>query len=269
MRVARLFRHPVKGLRPEELTVARLRPQRGVEGDRAFAFQFLDDSVPAELRATPAEATPWMSKAHLAVQHDWPELAQWVPHLDLSAQRMRLEGPHGLYCEDSYVTDAGRAALATMIHDFLRASMPFARARHPIASALGLIGATDQSSRYTDGIAGPVTLVSRGTLQDLARLAGMPVDPRRFRMNLILDGPAAMEEQSWVGRRLQVGSAILEITKPVGRCANIDVHPETGARDAGILAQLLPNYGHGLVGMRAEVLHAGEIRAQDTARLIA
>jgi len=268
VRLAKIFRHPVKGLRPEELFVAELNPGRGVAGDRSFAFQFMDNSVPVDLRASAPESTPWMSKAHLAVQHDWPELAQWVPHLDFAAQKLRLEGPRGLCCEESFVTPAGRDALALAIFNFLQTCTPFARARHPLVTPLRMIGAADQSSRYTDGNAGPVTLVSLGTLRDLERLSGISVDPRRFRMNLILEGPAALEEQSWVGRRLQIGDVVLEVTKPVGRCANIDVNPETGARDADILAKLLPNYGHGLVGMRAEVVAAGNISTGDKITLL-
>ncbi|MBI3542286.1 MAG: MOSC domain-containing protein [Deltaproteobacteria bacterium] len=263
--VASIFRHPVKGLRPEALARARLDAGRGVAGDRAFAFQFLDDAVPPELRAAPAESAPWMSKFNLVVQHDWPELARIVPAWDAVSRKLRLERQGGVFVDASVETAAGRRELADFIHAFLATSAPYEKARHGLVAPLRLIGAADLSSRYTDGATGPVTLATEATFADLAsRLALGSCDARRFRLNLILGGAPAWSELGWVGKRLRVGGCVLEILKPVGRCANIDVNPVTGARDADIYPRLKPTYGHALTGVRAEVVQPGEIRLGDS-----
>ena len=67
----------------------------------------------------------------------------------------------------------------------------------------------------------PVHLVARATLEACASARpDVDWDVRRFRPNLVLDLDApAWAEQSWIGRRVEVGSAVLEITGPMVRCA--------------------------------------------------
>jgi uncharacterized protein YcbX len=85
-----------------------------------------------------------------------------------------------------------------------------------------------------------VSLVSDGSLRELAaHLAVDEVDGRRFRMLIELDGAAAHEEDTWIGREVAIGSAVLTITKPVGRCAITTQDPDTGERDLDTLRTIL------------------------------
>jgi uncharacterized protein YcbX len=78
----------------------------------------------------------------------------------------------------------------------------------------------------------PVTLVSDGSLAALAAHAGREsVDGRRFRMLIDLAGCEAHEEDSWIGRRVRVGEAVLRIPGPVPRCVVTTQDPATGVRD--------------------------------------
>ncbi len=267
--VVALYRHPVKGLRPEPLSLARLAAGRGVEGDRAFAFQFLDDAVAAELRAAAAESAPWMSKFNLAMQHDWPGLARLVPSFDATAGELTIERAGGPRVTASVRTAAGREQLARYLQDFLATLTPYEKAKHPQLAPLRLLGHADLSTRYTDGQTGPVTLSTTATFDDLtAKLGTAPLDWRRFRLNIILSGAEAWSELKWMGRRVRIGSAVLEVQKPLGRCANIDVHPDTGARDEILYARLKPTYGHALTGVRGEVVQPGEIKEKDDWELL-
>lgn len=266
--VRALYRYPVKGLRPEAIERGEFTPGRGLLGDRAFAFQFLDDSVPAELRAAPEQLAPWMSKSHLLMQHDWPGLATVVPRWSAEKRLLRLSVDGGPSIEASVETADGRASLAEFMQKFLAGLTPFEKARHPQKSALRLIGSADLSSRYTDNGTGPVTFASEATFQDMSARLGFQVDWRSFRVNIILSSAEAWSELKWTGRKLRIGECILEVKKPLGRCPNIDVNPETGARDANIYSQLKPVFGHALTGMRAEVVQSGAIGNGDDWELL-
>lgn len=81
--------------------------------------------------------------------------------------------------------------------------------------------------------AAPVTLVSTASVDELARQAGRaePVDGRRFRILVELEGCEPHEEDSWEGRRLRIGQAVLEVGGPIPRCVVTTLHPEVGVKD--------------------------------------
>jgi uncharacterized protein YcbX len=77
---------------------------------------------------------------------------------------------------------------------------------------------------------GTISLVSRGSLERLREEAGVdePVDGRRFRMLFEIDGVDAHAEDEWLGTRVQVGEATVELNGDVGRCAVTTHDPDTG-----------------------------------------
>jgi MOSC domain-containing protein len=114
----------------------------------------------------------------------------------------------------------------------------------------------------------PVTLVSRASVGRLEREAGTSVDPRRFRMLFDLDGCVEHEEDTWNGRRLRVGDAVLRVGGPIPRCAVTTRDPDTGERDLDTL-RLIKDY-RGLseqktidFGVYAAVEEAGRVRVGD------
>lgn len=261
-RIETVYRHPVKGLRPESRDRATLAVAGGIAGDRAFAFQFMDEAVPADLRGASAATAPWMSKRYLAVQHDWPGLARVVPRWDATERTLELVSDLGGRIQASVDAEGGRAGLARYLDAVLAATEPFSGAKHPARAPLRLIG-DDRGGSFPDGSLGPVTLVLAETVAELCRAAGAPPDARRLRMNLVLSGAPAWSEAGWAGRNLRAGTAVLRVLKPVGRCANIDVDAESGARDFPLLATLRDRFGTPYAGMRCEVLEAGEVRVGD------
>ena len=114
----------------------------------------------------------------------------------------------------------------------------------------------------------PVTLVSRASLERLEREAGLAVDPRRFRMLFDVDGCGEHEEDTWNGRRVRIGDAVLRVGGGVGRCAVTTRDPDTGERDLDTL-RLLRGYREPLedgeipFGVYAEVEQPGRVRVGD------
>ena len=84
------------------------------------------------------------------------------------------------------------------------------------------------------------TLLSLASLERLADEAGVegPVDPRRFRMLIGVDGATAHEEDGWIGKRVRVGEAVIVPGGNVGRCKVTTMDPDTGIRDLDTLEVL-------------------------------
>jgi uncharacterized protein YcbX len=104
---------------------------------------------------------------------------------------------------------------------------------------------------------------------ELARQAGRDtVDGRRFRMLVDLAGCSPHEEDSWAGRRVRIGAALLEVGGPVPRCATTTRDPGTGVRDFDTL-RAIAGYrgrrdGHDIdFGVYARVVEPGRVRVGD------
>jgi len=123
-------------------------------------------------------------------------------------------------------------------------------------------------------VGNPVSIASDGSLAEFARHAEADrVDIRRFRMLIELAGAEPHEEDTWIGRRIAIGDAVLSITKPVARCAITTQDPETGARDLDTLRTLISYRGlrdgkHADFGVLAEVVQPGRVRLGDAVRVL-
>lgn len=117
---------------------------------------------------------------------------------------------------------------------------------------------------------GPVSLVSRASLQELAaRAEREAVDPRRFRMLIEIDGVDPHAEDGWIGRSIRAGEAVIRPTGHVGRCLITSRHPESGDVDLPTL-DVLAEYRLHLdtteplaFGIYGEVVSPGIVRVGD------
>lgn len=83
----------------------------------------------------------------------------------------------------------------------------------------------------------PVTMISDRSVDRLTEQAQEAVDPRRFKMLFSISGCGdPHEEDSWNGRLLRIGEAVVRAGAPVPRCAMTTTDPGTGERDLDTLA---------------------------------
>jgi uncharacterized protein YcbX len=101
-----------------------------------------------------------------------------------------------------------------------------------------------------------------------ASLAWAQADERRFRPNIVVEAPGEGNlERAWIGRRLRVGGALLEVIRPTGRCVMVTLPQAELPKDARLLRALAatdPSEGDALFGVYAEVVSPGAVRAGDT-----
>ena len=85
--------------------------------------------------------------------------------------------------------------------------------------------AGDQVS-FADGF--PLLLISEASLTDLNSRLDQPVEMRRFRPNLVIDGERPYAEDDW--RRIRVGEVEFEGVKNCSRCVFTTIDPDTGEK---------------------------------------
>ncbi len=99
---------------------------------------------------------------------------------------------------------------------------------------------------FADGY--PVLLLSRAAVDELSDRVGRPMDWRRFRPNLLIEGVPAHAEDSW--RRVRIGAVEFDVVKPCVRCVFTTVDPDSGERDgAGEPLRTLASYRRGPKGV--------------------
>jgi uncharacterized protein len=121
------------------------------------------------------------------------------------------------------------------------------------------------------GPQGAVSVISRGSLERLAQAGDTeaPVDARRFRMLIEVDGVDPHEEDHWLGRELRVGPARLRMHGNIGRCVTTTRGPDSGEVDLPTL-RMLASYRLDedtteplAFGIYGEVLAGGTVRLGD------
>lgn len=116
----------------------------------------------------------------------------------------------------------------------------------------------------------PVTLVSLASVEELSRRGHREemVDPGRFRMLFEIDGCEPHEEDTWSGREVRIGEAIVRIGEQVPRCVITTLDPKTGIRDFPTLHVIKEYRGMNAdgdlpFGVYGEVTRPGTVKVGD------
>jgi uncharacterized protein YcbX len=112
----------------------------------------------------------------------------------------------------------------------------------------------------------PLLLLSEASLARLQALApASRVDVRRFRPNFVIasaDGDGDFPELAWAGKRLRLGSALLEVGVACPRCVMITHGFAELPKDPGLMRTLVREAG-GSLGVYATVAEPGVARVGD------
>jgi uncharacterized protein len=110
--------------------------------------------------------------------------------------------------------------------------------------------------------AGSVSLVGTATLRWCAERWGLDADPRRLRVNLLVETDEPFVEETWVGRDLSVGGAGLRLVERVERCRTIDV-AQDGTDARGRWLKRLGEERELSIAVYADVVRPGTVRVGD------
>lgn len=242
-RVVALYRYPVKGFTAERLRTVLLESGRHFPHDRLFAVERgpcgFDPGRPEHV-----------SKWRFTVLANHPKLARTITAWDAETGLLTV-GLGDRLLRFDLLGEAGAEGFARWLETFLG---PEEEAR-----PLRLVAA-GPSHRFTDDVAGYVSVTNLASLRDLSARTGRAIDPLRLRANVHVEGWAPGSEIDWPpGTRLQLGGATVEVIKPIPRCIATHVDPSSGERDLDFIAALREHYGHVLCGVYVRTVDSGVV----------
>ena len=113
-----------------------------------------------------------------------------------------------------------------------------------------------------------ISAITTDTISRVCREAGVAVDGRRFRPNIVLECSDIdpFEEDDWLGRLLVFGESemapAVHVTNKDPRCMMINLDPDTATQDANILKATV-RLNDNNAGVYATVVRTGTVRAGD------
>jgi uncharacterized protein len=245
-RIAGIYRYPVKGLTPEQLSRTELKPGQTLLADRRYAIE----NGPSGF--DPADPK-WLPKPHflMLMRDEW--LAGLRTHFDDASHVLTIRRDGNVAAQGDLETPEGRAAIET----FFASTFPdLIRGPPKILESPG--------HSFSDVARKVVSIINLASVRAIENMVGAPVHPLRFRANLYVEGWPAWREFDLLDRMLAIGDVRLRIVKRIVRCAAVNVDPDTAARDLSIPQALQRRLGHADCGIYAEVITGGSIGEGDT-----
>jgi uncharacterized protein YcbX len=210
MRVAELWRYPVKSMAGERIAAADIRAG-GIPGDRLVY-------AAGGGRLLTARTHPALLGFHAALGADGEPLVEGRPWSDPEiAARLRAA-----------VAPAARLVRSDAAGVF---------------DVLPLLVATDGA------------------------VAALGVDHRRLRPNIVVADVDGLAEREWPGRRLRIGTALIEAVKLRGRCVMTTYDPDTQVQDLSVLNRIVREFG-GHMALDCAVVAPGRVAVGDAVELV-
>ena len=245
-RISAIFRYPVKGLSPEPMSAVALTPGQTLPADRMYAIE----NGPSGFDPAAPEYFP---KQRFLILMRNERLAALDTHFDDATHVLTIRHNDSEAVRGDLRTPEGRQAIEDF---FARYSADELRGPPKFLQSDG--------HSFSDVAAKVVSIINTASVAAVENAVGAPVDPLRFRGNLLVEGWPAWHEFDLLDRTLAIGDVRLKVVKRIVRCAATNVEPHTGIRDMEIPKTLMQSLGHMDCGIYAQVINGGTITRGDT-----
>lgn len=233
-RVLAMHRYPVKSLAGEQVDAVEV-DRRGLVGDRLWAVETVE--------------------GRLASGKNSQRLRRRDRVFELAA---RTDPVDGAEVDPVVVTFPGgqTAHVGTPRADVLLRDHLDERCRFVVEGDVVGIDSHQDS--------GQVSIIGSATLDALADLVGdgKAVDPRRLRVNVVIETTRPWVEEGWVGRHVLAGGVDLAVTSRVPRCRMVDAG-HVGVERHGRLLRVLSEHRDLCAAVYARVASGGVLRVDD------
>lgn len=258
MFLSALYRYPVKSGQAQSLEASAV-DVLGLQGDRRWMVVEQDNGRFLTQRAWPRlgqlKASYAVDGQLLLETSGQAPLTVPVPPADEALRGVTI------WRDTLRVPDAGDAA-AAWLSELLGKPVrlvhcPEQRARY-LPNGYGF---NSDRAAFPDGF--PLLLIGQGSLDELNRRIGRPMEMLRFRPNLVVSGAEPFAEDGW--KRIRIGGLVFRVLKPSVRCILTTLDPATGERSADrepltTLKTFREREGDVLFGQNLAVDGNGELR---------
>jgi uncharacterized protein YcbX len=250
MRIEYLYRYPVKGLTAEALEVAEVEQGGCIPWDRAFALAQGDAAF------DPAQPQ-WLQKQNFMCLMKNARIAALFSFFEPRSGMLAIRAPDGSAVVENALTEEGRERIGSFLAEYMGEDARGTPHFHHVPG-----------HSFCDQRRKVVSLINLASLRDFEAKVGARRHRRRFRANVWFSGASAWSERDWIGRQIQVGGAVLRISRPITRCPATEVNPETAERDANPVAELRQLYDHVELGVHADVVEGGRFAVGDAIEVL-
>lgn len=240
MQVTALWRHPIKSHGREEVGQVTLKAGASMPWDRVWAMAH---------DAAKAEPGTWAACVNFSRVSKAPGLMAVTARLDEGTETITLSHPD--LSDLTFRPDDDPKALVTW-------TAPLVPQDRALPSHIMRL----DGRGYTDSDFPSVTLCNHASHRAVEARLEQSLSIHRWRGNVWFDSESPWAEFEWMGRDIQVGTAILRPRERTDRCLATTTNPETGMRDTDTL-KALQSFGHQDFSVRAEVIKSGAIRPGD------
>lgn len=244
--VAELWRHPIKSHGREPLATVDLNTGKCMPWDRHWAVTH---------EQTKFDGSGWFYCRNFMIGSRAPKLVGiWAEFDDVSGTITLRHQDCG---EITFNPDQDDAAFLAWVAPLCPADRAAPKA---IVKAEG--------RGMTDSEIPSVSVTNRSSHEAVESAIGHPLEMERWRANIWLDGIDAWDELDWVGKKIRIGEAELEVREPIVRCLATATNPVTGVRDTDTLGALKNTFGHQHFGVYAVVTKDGHVALGDQAQVL-
>lgn len=244
MRLAAIWRHPIKAHGAEPLDSVTLDAGRTMPWDRVWAI------ADGRAKVVPGSAS-WAPCVNFSRGAKSPRLMAIRARVDEARGRVLLSHPDAADLDVDPDDPDDAAALVAWAAALASPERP--------APAFVVRAATGM----TDSDYPTLSLLNRASLAALAERLAMPLAEARFRGNLWVEGLEPFAEFDLIGRDLRIGGVTVRVTERIGRCKATTVDPATGIVDADTLGALRAGWGHQDFGVYVTVSQGGRLAVGD------
>ncbi|SCG41146.1 MOSC domain-containing protein [Micromonospora inositola] len=229
MKLVEIRRYPIKSLLGERLATAEV-DQRGLAGDRLWAVRDADGK------------------------------------LGSGKSTRRFRRMPGLFTLRGH---SGDLVPVVELPDGRRFAADESAGHEAVSEVLARPVTIEREAEVMHHDEGPISLISSAALRRLHDLLGEPVDPVRFRANLLVDVPGSdFPEDGWLGRDVRIGAqVVLRPRRRLTRCVMIDLPQEDVPAHEHLLRTVAEHHDM-TFGVWATVERPGRIELQDAVELL-
>ncbi len=236
-RIESIYLWPVKGLSGQRLREARVEAGKPLRDDRRWA---IERSGPVFDPDNPRH----VPKGRFLQLVNTARLAALESDYDARDATLTLSRGGRRMARGQLTSASGRAAIENFLAQFLADDIP---------APPRIVGAGDH--HFFDVPRPYLSLINLETIKELERLVNRPLDAKRFRANIYIEGLPAWGEFEWLERMLLVnGKPAFVARERIGRCMATGVDPDSGERDVNIPRAMLDALGHKDCGLYLEPL---------------
>ena len=236
---------PVKGLSACRHEAIQLSAGAMLPFDRAWAIE-------AGARKFDPAQPAWLPKISFAQLMSHEKLAQLETRFEASGGSAVLtvlrDGKQ--VARGDLATPIGRQLIEQFIAGFMGSDL---RGSPKIVHAGG--------HHFADVPARFISVLNLASVREIERVAGKPIDPRRFRANIHIDAAEPWEEFRWLGKTLSVeGNPAFRVAERITRCAATSVNPDTAVRDMNLPRLLDSAFRHEDCGVYVSAIADVELK---------